>query len=96
MRQKEWSYDFFQNRQIILGADEQTKSNQNKYHNSLILLGQVRVVVQLCPVRQAAGPGVDASDGVGGGFLTLLVLAVVPGDSAVGRLGLHSLAVRAS
>ena len=62
-------------------------------------LGELRelgVVVELGAVGEAAGPGEDRGDRVGRGLLALLVLAVVAGHRAVGGLGLHGLAVRAS
>ena len=43
---------------------------------------------------QAPRPGENRGDGVGGGLLTALMLAIVAGHGAVGGLGLHGLAVR--
>ena len=43
---------------------------------------------------EATGPGEDRRDRVGRRLVALLVLAVVAGDGAVGRLGLDRLAVR--
>ena len=54
----------------------------------LCKLVQVVVAVKLGPVEQAAGPGKDRGHGVGRGLLALLVEAPVPGNSAVGGLGL--------
>src|SRR3712207_2337930 len=45
--------------------------------------GELLVVVELGPMAKAAGPGEDRRDGVGGGLLALLVLAVVAGHRAV-------------
>lgn len=50
-------------------------------------------VVELAALDEAAGPGEDGGDRVGGGLAALLVLAVVAGDGAVGGLGLEGLAV---
>src|SRR5690606_19266945 len=44
--------------------------------------------VELAALLQAAGPGEDRGDRVGGGRLALLVLPVVAGHRAVGGLGL--------
>ena len=49
--------------------------------------------VQFPTMRQAASPGKDRGDRIGGGGLALLVLAVVPRHRAVGRLRLHGLPV---
>lgn len=54
---------------------------------------QLGGVVELAALDEAAGPGEDGGDGVGGRLAALLVLAVVAGDGAVGGLGLESLAV---
>ena len=51
-------------------------------------LGEELVVVELCSVGEAASPGEDRGNGVGGGGLTLLPLSVVAGDGAVGSLSL--------
>lgn len=45
------------------------------------------VVVKLCSVHQASGPGEDGGDGVGGSFLSLLVFPVMPGDGSMGSFG---------
>ena len=50
--------------------------------------------VEFATVGQPARPGEDRGDRVGGGRLPLLVMAVVPGDRAVGRLGLDCLPIR--
>jgi hypothetical protein len=50
-------------------------------------------VVELTTLSKALCPSVDRGDGVGGGFVTLLVLAVVTGDCAVGGLSLEGLAI---
>lgn len=50
-------------------------------------------VVELAALDEAAGPGEDGGDGVGGRLAALLVLAVVAGDGAVGGLGLEGLAI---
>jgi len=46
-----------------------------------MLLGQVRIAVQLCPVSQAPCPRVDAGDGVCGSLLALLVLPVMSAEA---------------
>uniref|UniRef100_A0A182IRC3 Uncharacterized protein n=1 Tax=Anopheles atroparvus TaxID=41427 RepID=A0A182IRC3_ANOAO len=56
---------------------------------------QLGVVVQLGPVQQSARPGEDRRDRVGGRFLALLVLTVVPRDGTVGGFRLHRATVRA-
>lgn len=55
---------------------------------------QLGGVVELAALDEAAGPGEDGGDGVGGGLAALLVLTVVAGDGAVGGFGLKGLAVR--
>lgn len=49
--------------------------------------------VELAALGEAAGPGEDGGDGVGGGRVALLVLAVVAGHGAVGGFGFEGLAV---
>src|ERR1700722_14653934 len=51
-------------------------------------------VVERAAILQPAAPGEDRGDRVGRGLLALLVLAIVPGDGAVRRLGLDRLAIR--
>ena len=58
-------------------------------------LGQVGVVIQFCSVSEATGPSINTSDGVSGGLLALLVLSVVPSDSAVSGLSLDSFTIGA-
>jgi len=62
---------------------------------NLTELGELVVVVQLGAVSEATGPGKDGGDGVGGGGLALLVLAVVTSDRSVCGLGFNGLAIRA-
>ena len=50
-------------------------------------LAERLVPVELGAVLEAAAPGEDRGDGVGRGLLALLVLAVMPRDRAVRRLG---------
>ena len=59
------------------------------------LLEEILVSVELGPVSQTSGPGVDAGNGVGGGLLSFLMLTVVTGNGAVGSLRFNCLAVRA-
>src|SRR5262249_26888620 len=54
---------------------------------------ELGVVVELGAVREPARPGIDRGDRIGGRLLALLVLAIMPRHRAVGRLGLHHLAV---
>ena len=56
---------------------------------------EILVSVELGPVSQTSGPGVDAGNGVGGGLLSFLMLTVVTGNGAVGSLRFNCLAVRA-
>src|SRR5438552_18867023 len=51
-------------------------------------------VIEAAAIAQPARPGKDRGDWVGRGFLTLLVLTVVPRDGAVRRLRLDCVAVR--
>ncbi|EEY04764.1 NADP-dependent isocitrate dehydrogenase [Brucella melitensis bv. 3 str. Ether] len=55
---------------------------------------QIGIVVELGAMRQTAGPCEDRSDGVGRGFLALLMLAIVAGYGAVGGFRFHRLAIR--
>ena len=45
--------------------------------------GEFSIAVEFCTVRKTARPGKYRSDGVGRGFLALLVLPVVAGHGAV-------------
>jgi hypothetical protein len=49
--------------------------------------------VQLSSLYQASCPGKDGRNGVGGGLVALLVLAVMAGDGAVGGFGFEGFAV---
>jgi hypothetical protein len=57
---------------------------------------QLGVVVEGGAVQQTASPCEDRSDGVGGGFLALLVLTVVTSDGSMGSFSFDSLAVGAN
>ena len=50
-------------------------------------------VVELATLDKTTGPGEDGGNGVGGGLVALLVLAVVASDGTVGSLGLEGLAI---
>ncbi len=56
---------------------------------------EILVLVELGTVSETTGPGEDGGNGVGGGLLALAPGVIVASDSAVGSLGLNSLAVRA-
>ena len=56
---------------------------------------EILVSVELGPVSQTSGPGVDAGNGVGGGLLSFLMLTVMTGNGAVGSLRFNCLAIRA-
>jgi hypothetical protein len=45
-------------------------------------------------VGQSPGPGKNASDGVGGGGLALLMHSIMAGDGTVGGFGLNSVSIR--
>jgi len=53
----------------------------------------LRGAVEGTTLDETTGPGEDGGDGVGGGLVTLLVLAVVASDGSVSRLGLEGLSV---
>lgn len=50
---------------------------------------ELGVVVKGGSVDEASGPSENGGDGVGGGFLSLLVESVVPGDSSMSSFSFH-------
>ena len=54
---------------------------------------ELRGFVELATLDETTGPGEDGGNGVGGGLVALLVLAVVAGDGTVGSLRLEGLAI---
>lgn len=81
----------------ILSHDSLVVDNFNA--GTLELLGEgdnVGGVIELTTLHKTTGPGEDRGNGVGGGLVTLLVLAVVTGDGSVGGLGLVGIAVGGS
>jgi len=50
-------------------------------------INKLLVVVELSSMEQSSGPSKDGSNGVGGGFLALLMLSVMSGDSTVSGFG---------
>jgi len=79
----------------VLGHDATLDSVDARTLELLAEVSELLVVVELCTVGKTARPGEDRGNGVGRGGLTLLVLAEVASDSAVGSLRLDGLAVRA-
>ncbi len=89
---------------LLIGTDQQRQvfghgSAFNRFNTypfkGCCKFRQLRVFVQGSAMGQAPGPGKDRGDGVGGGFLARLVLAVVAGDGAAGVFGFDDLAVEA-
>jgi len=77
----------------VLGHETRFHSIHHGFLERLCKACQLGVAIQLAAVLQPAGPCVDRRDGVGRGFLALLVLTIVAGDRAVGGFSLDRLAI---